>query len=135
MLDILELQARSWAGGRSVEDLLAAIERAGASSRGWDCFLPLAGLLGQAMSASKAGLELAETMLGERDRPDLSVLMPRVLRGLCEEGPVVCVVDDADQAPGGWWADLVLLFARRIARDLPLLLILAVDGPPELGAH
>jgi tetratricopeptide (TPR) repeat protein len=98
-------------------------------------FLPLAGLLGQAVSVSKVALELAETMLGERDRPDLSVLMPRVLRGLCEEGPVVCVVDDAGQAPGGWWADLVLLFARRIARDLPLLLILAVDGPPQLGVH
>jgi tetratricopeptide (TPR) repeat protein len=98
-------------------------------------FLPLAGLLGQAMSAGKAGLELAEMMLDGHGSPDLSVLMPRVLRELCEEGPVVCIVDDADQAPGGWWADLVLLFARRIARDLPLLLILAVDGPPELGVH
>lgn len=32
MLDILELQAGSWAGGRSIEELLAAIERAGARS-------------------------------------------------------------------------------------------------------
>lgn len=32
MLDILELQAGGWAGGRSIEDLLAAIERAGARS-------------------------------------------------------------------------------------------------------
>jgi hypothetical protein len=31
MLDILELQANSWEGGRSIEDLLAAIERAGAA--------------------------------------------------------------------------------------------------------
>jgi hypothetical protein len=30
MLDILELQADSWAGGRSIKELLAAIERAGA---------------------------------------------------------------------------------------------------------
>lgn len=30
MLDILELQASTWAGGRPVEELLAAIERAGA---------------------------------------------------------------------------------------------------------
>jgi hypothetical protein len=30
VLDSLELQAGSWAGGRSIEDLLAAIERAGA---------------------------------------------------------------------------------------------------------
>jgi tetratricopeptide (TPR) repeat protein len=98
-------------------------------------FLPLAGLLGQALSASKAALDLAQTMVGDHETPDLSVLMPRVLRGLCEDGPVVCIADDADQAPGGWWADLVLLFARHIARDLPLLLILAVDGPPQLGVH
>ncbi len=32
ILDILELQAGSWAGGRPIEDLLAAIERAGAPS-------------------------------------------------------------------------------------------------------
>jgi tetratricopeptide (TPR) repeat protein len=98
-------------------------------------FLPLVGLFGQAVSASKAVLELAEGMIGEHGRPDLSVLMPRVLRRLCEDGPVVCVVDDADRAPGGWWSDLVLLFARRIARDLPLLLVLGVDGPQQLGAH
>jgi predicted nucleic acid-binding protein len=30
LLDILELQASTWAGGRPIEDLLAAIERAGA---------------------------------------------------------------------------------------------------------
>jgi predicted nucleic acid-binding protein len=30
MLEILELQASAWAGGQTVEDLLAAIERAGA---------------------------------------------------------------------------------------------------------
>jgi len=32
ILDILELQASSWAGGRPIEDLLTAIERAGAPS-------------------------------------------------------------------------------------------------------
>jgi hypothetical protein len=30
MLDVMELQASVWAGGRPVEELLAAIERAGA---------------------------------------------------------------------------------------------------------
>lgn len=32
LLAVLELQASGWAGGRSIEDLLAAIERAGASN-------------------------------------------------------------------------------------------------------
>jgi predicted nucleic acid-binding protein len=31
MIDIIELQAATWAGGRPVEDLLAALERAGAA--------------------------------------------------------------------------------------------------------
>ena len=97
--------------------------------------LPFGGLLAQVLSRSKAALELAEGLLGQRDTPDLAELMPRVLRRLCEDSPVVCIVDDADQAESGWWADFVVLFARRIARDLPLLLVLAVDGPPQLRAH
>ena len=32
MLEILELQASAWAGGQTVDDLLAAIERAGAGA-------------------------------------------------------------------------------------------------------
>ena len=101
-----------------------------------DGILPFAGLVGLMVSGSRAALQLAESLADQRGPPDLSVLMPSVLRRLCEDkGPVVCIVDDADQAPGGWWADLVLLFARRVARDLPLLLILAVDGPARLGAH
>jgi tetratricopeptide (TPR) repeat protein len=129
----------AWDQGRLSPRVTTLLDRAlavGESAAGVaSSFLPLVGLLGQAASASKAGLEFAEGMVGEHGRPDLSVLMPRVLRRLCEEGPVVCLVDDADRAPGGWWSDLVLLFARRIVKDLPLLLVLAVDGPQQLGGH
>jgi hypothetical protein len=97
--------------------------------------LPYGGLLRQVLSKSKAALELVERANLERGRSDVTVLMPRVLRRLCEDAPVVRVVDDVDQAGSGWWADLVLLFARRIARNLPLLLVLGVAGPPQLGPH
>jgi tetratricopeptide (TPR) repeat protein len=97
--------------------------------------LPYGGLLRQVLSKSKAALELAERLNLERGRSDVTMLMPRVLRALCKDGPVVCVVDDVDHAVSGWWVDLILLFAREVARDLPLLLVLGMTGPPQLGPH
>jgi tetratricopeptide (TPR) repeat protein len=97
--------------------------------------VPYGGLLQQALSRSRAALEIAEELGAGSECPDLTTLMPRVLGGLCEESPVVCIVDDVDRALSGWWTDLVLLFARRVASELPLLLILGTDGPSELGSH
>jgi tetratricopeptide (TPR) repeat protein len=97
--------------------------------------LPIAGFLGQILSKSKAALELATSLTEAPDRPDPSASAPRVLARLCEDGPVACVIDDADSAESGWWADLVLMFGRRVARNLPLLLVLGVDGPTQLGDH
>ncbi len=93
--------------------------------------LPYAGLLRQLLAA----LELTRRTLRGRQPTDPAELAPRLLRELGETGPVVCIVDDADQASDGWWADLVLTVARRVARELQLLLVLGVDGPCELGAH
>jgi tetratricopeptide (TPR) repeat protein len=97
--------------------------------------LPYGALLGQILSRSTAALTLAEQIHQDSRPPDLSVLMPRTLRTLANERPVVCVVDDVDQAQSGWWADLVVLFARRVADDLPLLIVLGVEGPSALGSH
>jgi len=63
------------------------------------------------------------------------MLILRALRRLCEDGPVVCVIETSDSNAGGLWADLVGLFARRVAKDVPLMLVLALDGPKRLGAH
>jgi len=51
------------------------------------------------------------------------MLLPRELRRLCQDSPVVCIIEAADGDCDGLWADLVSLFARRVAKDLPLLLI------------
>jgi AAA domain-containing protein len=97
--------------------------------------VPYAGLVGEVLSKSKAAQQLVQGLFGRADRPNAFELMPRLLREMCEQGPVVCLIDDADRAPAGWWSDLVVLFAQRVASDLPLLLVLAVDGPRLLGAH
>lgn len=100
-----------------------------------DLSVPYAGLVRHAISVSKVPIELLGQALSP-EPADLSELAPRVLRGLCAQGPVVCVVEDADKASeGGLWADLILGFAGRVARDLPLVLVLAVEGPARLGSH
>jgi hypothetical protein len=95
--------------------------------------VPYAGLVKQVLALSDRPLELLE---GFSARPAPPELGPRVLTRLCRRGPVVWVVDDADLADGaGLWADLILGLADRIARDLPLALVLGVEGPRQLGSH
>ena len=57
------------------------------------------------------------------------------MRELCSEGPVVVLVDDADHAPGGLWGDAVLELAENVARERPLLFVLAIERPAQLDAH
>lgn len=58
-----------------------------------------------------------------------------VLRSAVRDRPLVCIVDDVDQALGTWWSDLLLGFAEEIARDLPLHLVVALEGGADPGAH
>lgn len=95
----------------------------------------VASLLGQVLSKSAAALELSRGALTARAGADTALLVPRALRRLCDDGPVVCVVEADGGNAGGLWADLASLLARRVARDLPLLLVLAIDGPELLGPH
>jgi len=92
-------------------------------------------LLAQVVSGTRAAIQLVENLVPEREAPDPSVLMLAALRRLCEEdGPLVCVIDDAHLAPSIWWDD-VLRLAPNIGRDLPVLLVMGVDGPSNLGPH
>jgi tetratricopeptide (TPR) repeat protein len=92
-------------------------------------------LLGQVLAKSKEALELTHRALAAPSETSGAMLVPRALRRLCEDGPVVCVIETADLHAGGLWADLVERFARRVATNVALLLVLSLDGPAELGAH
>jgi len=63
-------------------------------------------------------------------------LVARALRAaaLEESGrPLVCLLDDARWLTGNWWTELQFSFAKEIAEELPLLLVIAVETTPSLG--
>ncbi|MDQ5807165.1 MAG: tetratricopeptide repeat protein [Actinomycetota bacterium] len=96
-------------------------------------FQPVAALAAQVISQSKVAWRLASELRSGTRKEHPFVLMPRLLRAAAEAGPVALLIEGADGAPGGWWADLVLGFGTEIACELPLLMVLAVDGPQRLG--
>ncbi len=131
-----------WARDRgAASDAVAALERLLAAGESAVSLLELGlpaavtNLLGQVLSKSKAALELTHRMLAAPGETNGAMLVPKALRRLCEDGPVVCVIETADLHAGGLWADLVERFARRVAKDVPLLLVLSLDGPERLGPH
>lgn len=126
--------------GDSIATVAASLRRMGsagekiASALG-DVGVPLAGLVAKALTIGSVPLDLFEGFVG-RHPCEVSDITPRVLRALCEEGPVLCIIDDADQAAtAGLWADLILGLARSAVRDLPLMLVIGLDGPQQLGSH
>ena len=95
---------------------------------------PAGKLVEQVVKASLAAYRVLERMHREGRRLEVPELLPRVLRVAASEGPVVCLVDDADAAASTWWLDLVITFAQEIGEELPLVLVMAVDGPGDVNA-
>jgi tetratricopeptide (TPR) repeat protein len=92
--------------------------------------------------AVKLAIQLAELgnaaqqLTVSNQRVELSDLLARMLRAVAAEDPrcpLVCLVDDADLLDGSWWVSLQFDFGQEIVRELPLVLVLAVDGPSQLG--
>jgi tetratricopeptide (TPR) repeat protein len=97
---------------------------------------PLVGLAGQLVSASLAAHAFVSRLREQGHRENPIALVPRLLRAAAEEQPTVCLIDQADDSTPGWWGDVVLSLATEIPKDrLPLLLVLSVTGPAELGEH
>ena len=92
---------------------------------------PFAGLVSQALAKRDRTLDLD----GEAVRLDPPRFVARVLADLAKQAPVVCLVDDAEDAPGGLWGDVLLELAEQVAPDLPLLLVVAIDRPAQLEEH
>lgn len=98
--------------------------------------VPLTGLVAQMLSTSKAAQRLVRRTARQGNRREPQDLLPLMLDALCEDGPAVCIVDDADRSASlGWWTDVTLDLAAHVAAELPLLLVMAVEGPLELGDH
>jgi tetratricopeptide (TPR) repeat protein len=97
--------------------------------------VPYAALIGLALSRGEAPLALVRELFERSDPLAPTELLPLLLRELCGEGPVVVLVDDADRAPGGLWGDAVAELGERVARDRPLLFVLAIERPAQLDRH
>jgi tetratricopeptide (TPR) repeat protein len=100
-----------------------------------EALIPYAALIGLAMSRGEAAIELVRRLFERSDLLAPTEFLPLLVRELCSEGPVVLLVDDADHAPGGLWGDAVIELAERVARDRPLLFVLAIERPAQLDAH
>lgn len=121
--------ARERAGSRKALTLLKRVISATAP------FHPVAGVAQQIMTSSSAAWQVVAELASEGVTEEPFRLVPRLLRRAASVGPVVCLVDDADLAEGDWWFDLVHLFAQQVAAELPLLLVMALEGPQVLGPH
>ena len=119
-------------GGPPPERVTAVIQNIVTLAEG---LTPYAALLGQVLSKSEASVELVRAIFARRERLGPAQLLPRLLREISRAGPVVCLFDAADRAPGGLWGDIVLRLAETAAGDVPLMLVLAIDRPEQLERH
>ncbi len=93
----------------------------------------VAAFIGQILQAGAATWEVVESVAQQSEHsPDV---LKRLLRSVAQAQPVICLIDDLDQAEGSGWANLLLDFAAEIHADLPLLFFLTMEGPSELGPH
>jgi hypothetical protein len=94
--------------------------------------VPLVGLAGQIISTSQAAAAALGTIPAGTS-PNTFRTLSRVLRAAADESPVTCLIDNADEADGRWWSELLLGFAVEIADELPLFLFLTLEGGAAPG--
>lgn len=95
-------------------------------------------LLGQLAATSVAvrgllGTHAEQGRLVPLDPDGLKAL----LRRAALERPVVCLLEDLDQVENrrAWWSAFLRPLAAEAVRDLPLLVVVSLTGPEELGGH
>jgi tetratricopeptide (TPR) repeat protein len=89
--------------------------------------VPVLRLIAAILGVSRAAHDLVERLRAEGKTPDRVRLVTDLLRAAASERPCVCLIDDADKGAGSFWRDLEFSFAAEITRELPLLLVLAVQ--------
>ncbi|MEA2190929.1 MAG: hypothetical protein QOI73_1050 [Solirubrobacteraceae bacterium] len=93
---------------------------------------PAIAMLSTVMSPGKAAWRLVSQIKDRGREIDPALLLPQLLRISAQERPMACIVDFARDAQVGWWEDLLTLFAKEVGDDLPMLLVLGIEGPAEL---
>lgn len=89
-------------------------------------------LLQTTVSAHEFGDEFRNNPPPRKESADW---LKKLLRRTVEERPLVCLLDNWDEAqPRFFWDDMLLSFSREIAHGLPLLLFVTVKEPIDLKA-
>ncbi len=95
---------------------------------------PLLGLAMQLVSATRFASNVTATRRSPDRPPSLNDLF-RSLRSAARRQPVICLVDDCDEADGRWWSELLLTLATEIDSGLSVFLFLALEGDTLPGGH
>jgi tetratricopeptide (TPR) repeat protein len=93
---------------------------------------PVVALLSALVTQGTSTLRLVSRIRDRGAQVDPALLLPQLLRLSAQDGPVACIVDVAPDAQTGWWEDLLTLFAREVAADLPVLLVIGLEGDSQL---
>lgn len=96
-------------------------------------FALAAGFVGQLLQTTVSAHELgAEFRNNPPPRSESADWLRTLLRRAAAESPLVCLLDNWDEAQRFFWDDMLLSFSREIAQGLPLLLFVTVKGPLDL---
>jgi tetratricopeptide (TPR) repeat protein len=94
-----------------------------------------AGFVGQLLQTTVSARELgAEFKNNPPPRNESADWLRKLLRHTAEEKPLVCLLDNWDEARRFFWDDMLLSFSREIGHGLPLLLFVTVKEPIDLKA-
>jgi tetratricopeptide (TPR) repeat protein len=89
-----------------------------------------ASFIGQLLQTSVYAREFAEQFLKKppprKVGPDW---LKNLLRRAAQKKPLICLLDDWDEAQRFYWDSMLFSLAREVAQDLPLLLFISVKEP------
>lgn len=88
-------------------------------------------LLQTSVNARELGEEFRRTPSPRKEGADW---LRKILRRAAEERPLVCLLDNWEEAQRFFWDDMLLSFSKEIAHSLPLLLFITVKEPIDLKA-
>ena len=92
-----------------------------------------ASLIGQAIETCVGAQEFAGDFTRQpHEREQYAEHLKTKLRHAAEENPTIVLLDDWDEAQRYHWDSMLLSFAREIAVDLPILIVVTVKAPINL---